>query len=121
MRGPGDRPVQTRGNTVSEATATTEPVVVEAMRMSNSLCEAMGEPPLDMPGIRIRKKEKKAIDCQRPPISVKAAEMQPYQIDTNLVNASLKIKGSSLYSQKVPVSRLVGAGGAGDADVSKFS
>ena len=58
MRGPGDRPVQTRGNTVSEATATTEPVVVEAMRMSNSLCEAMGEPPLDMPGIRIRKKKK---------------------------------------------------------------
>ena len=29
---------------VSEATATAESVVVEALRMSNSLCEAMGEP-----------------------------------------------------------------------------
>ena len=36
--------VQARGGAVSEATATTESVVVEALRMSNSLCEAMGEP-----------------------------------------------------------------------------
>ena len=37
--------VQARGGAVSEATAMTESVVVEALRMSNSLCEAMGEPP----------------------------------------------------------------------------
>ena len=51
VRGPGDRPVQIRGETVSEATAITELVVVEAPRMPNSLCEAMGEPALDTPGI----------------------------------------------------------------------
>ena len=46
----GDRPVRTRGDTVSETTAITELVVVEALKMSNSVCKAIGEPPLDMPG-----------------------------------------------------------------------
>ena len=35
--------VQARGGAVSEATAMTESVVVEALRMSNALCEAMEE------------------------------------------------------------------------------
>ena len=46
----GGRLVQTREGTVSEATAITELVVVEALRISNSLCKAMGEPSLDIPG-----------------------------------------------------------------------
>ena len=36
--------VQAYGGAVSEATATAKSVVVEALRMSNSLCEAMWEP-----------------------------------------------------------------------------
>ena len=52
----GVRPVQARGGAVSEATAITELVVVEALRMPNSLCEEMGEPPSDMPGVKNRKK-----------------------------------------------------------------
>ena len=38
------RLVQARGGAVSEVTATTELVVVEALRMSNSLWEAMRKP-----------------------------------------------------------------------------
>ena len=52
----GEKPVQFRGGTVSEATAITELVVVEALRMFNSLCEAIGEPPLDMVGVRKRER-----------------------------------------------------------------
>ena len=54
VAGAGERPAQFRGCTVSEATAITELVVVEALRMSNSLCEAIGDPPLDMAGVRKR-------------------------------------------------------------------
>ena len=43
-----------RGDTVSEATAVTDLVVVEALRMSNSLCEAFEEPPYMA---RVRKKK----------------------------------------------------------------
>ena len=43
--GATERPIQSCGGTVSEATAVTELVVVEALRMSNSLCEAFEEPP----------------------------------------------------------------------------
>ena len=50
-----ERPIQSRGDTVSEATAVTELVVVEALRMSNSLCKASEEPPY-MARVR-RKKE----------------------------------------------------------------
>ena len=44
VEGAEERPIQSRGGTVSEATAVTELVVVEALRMSNLLCEAIGEP-----------------------------------------------------------------------------
>ena len=54
VAGAGEKPVQFRGGTVGEATAITELVVVEALRKSNSLCEAIGQPPLDMAGVRKR-------------------------------------------------------------------
>ena len=54
VEGAEERPVQSRGGTVSEATAVMELVVVEALRMSNSLCEAIGEPPY-MAGARKRR------------------------------------------------------------------
>ena len=46
-----ERPIQSCGCTISEATAVTELVVVEVLRMSNSLCEASEEPPY-MVGVR---------------------------------------------------------------------
>ena len=46
-----ERPIQSCGGTISEATAVTELVVVEVLRMSNSLCEAFEEPPY-MVGVR---------------------------------------------------------------------
>ena len=54
VEGAEERPVQSRWGTVSEATAVTELVVVEALRMSNSLCETIGEPPY-MAGARKRR------------------------------------------------------------------
>ena len=44
VEGAIERPIQSRGDTISEATAVTELVVVEALRRSNSLCEAFEEP-----------------------------------------------------------------------------
>ena len=49
-----ERPIQSRGSTISEATAVTELVVVKALRMSNSLCETIEEPPC-MAGVRKKK------------------------------------------------------------------
>ena len=72
------RPVQTRGGAVSEATAITELVVVEALRMFNSLCEAMGEPPSDMPGVKNRNRGKKALELSKPLIS-ENSKMRLYQ------------------------------------------
>ena len=54
VEGAVERPTQSRGDTVSEAAAVTELVVVEALRMSNSLCEAFEEPPY-MAGVRKKK------------------------------------------------------------------
>ena len=66
-----ERPIQSRGGIVSEATAITELVVVEALRMSNSLCKAIEEPPY-MAGVRNKRRRKrdnrKALERSRPPV-----------------------------------------------------
>ena len=49
-----EMPIQSCGDTRSEATAVTELVVVEALRMFNLLCEAFGEPPY-ISGVRKKK------------------------------------------------------------------
>ena len=56
VEGAVERPIQSCGGTVSEATAVTGLVVVEALRMSNSLCESFAEPPY-MAGLRNKKKK----------------------------------------------------------------
>ena len=56
VEGAVERPIQSCGGTVSEATAVTGLVVVEALRMSNSLCESFEEPPY-MAGLRKKKKK----------------------------------------------------------------
>ena len=58
----GGRSVQTRGDTVSEATAIMELVVVEALRISNSLREATRKPPLGMSGKKKKSRELPARD-----------------------------------------------------------
>ena len=89
MGGLEGRSVQTRRDTVSKATAITELVVVEALRISNSMCEAMGEPSLDMTG------EKRSREPQGPTELRKRAKYwrnNTYQTETSRVNASLKMR-----------------------------
>ena len=74
VEGAKDRPIQSGGDTVSEATAVTELVVVEALRMSNSLCEAFEEPPY-MAGVREKKKKK---GCPRALESTSSVKAVPY-------------------------------------------
>ena len=49
----------------------------------------MVEPPSDMPGVRYIKRNKKALELSRPPIS-ESSKVRPYQNETSLVNASSK-------------------------------
>ena len=74
VEGAIERPMQSRGDTVSEATAVTELVVVEALRMSNSLCEAFKEPPY-MAKVRERKKKK---GCPRALEATSSVKAVPY-------------------------------------------
>ena len=60
VEGAIEGPIQSCGDTASEATAVTELVVVEALRMFNSLCEAFEEPPYMA---RVREKNEK--ECPR--------------------------------------------------------
>ena len=73
VEGAIERPMQSRGDTVSEATAVTELVVVEALRMSNSLCEAFEEPPY-MAGVR----EKNNKGCLRALEATSSVKAVPY-------------------------------------------
>ena len=71
-----ERPIQSCGGTVSEATTVTELVAVEALRMSNSLCEAFEEPPY-MAGVR--RKENKYDKNSRALEATSSVRAVPYQ------------------------------------------
>ena len=69
------KPVQARGGAVSEATATTESVVVEALRMSNLLCDAMGGAS-GRAGSKKKGGSIKALSLSKPPIRGRKKEEQ---------------------------------------------
>ena len=110
-----ERPIQSCGGTISEATAVTELVVVEALRMSNSLCEAFEEPPY-MVGEREKQNIIGILERSRPPV-----QLEQYRTNKGcLVNASLNRIRPRCTHRRVPGSRWVGAGDAG-ADVARCS
>ena len=95
------KPVRARGGAVSEATAVTESVVVEVLRMFNSLCETMGEPSRRTWGKIKRKGSQKALRLSKPPIrKQKTGKMRPYQNETGPRQHQFNEDRVTLYSQK---------------------
>ena len=99
-----ERSIQSCGGTLSEATAVTELVVVEALRMSNSSCEAFEEPPY-ISGVR--KKEKDVIGSRALEAT---SSMKAVPIKTCFVDVILRRIGSRCTHRRDPGSRWVGAG-----------
>ena len=115
VEGAIESPIQSCGGTVSEATAVTGLVVVEALRMSNLLCEAIEKSPYMM-GVRGKENIIGILERLRPPVQLE----HNCTNKTCLVNASLKRIGPRCTHRRVPRSRWVGAGGV-DVDVARCS
>ena len=115
VEGAIERPTQSCGGPVSEATAVTGLVVVEALRMSNSLCEAFEESPYMM-GVRGKENIIGILERLGPPVQVEHNRTNT----TCLVNVSLKRIEPRCTHRRVLRSRWVGAGDA-DIDVARCS